>query len=276
MNCNTQKGLYFIIIGSIITMICSIITSISNFFTKDTAISMIISIFGIVSFIGVILSLIGVILFFMGRKEFGEKHQKNIKNAVIIFVIAFIVIVSVIAIFIASVIFSTITTISSTDSNTSLAAPTSLLVIVVSIVGAVLGGLIYYFALIELEDKTGKKILYAGIVTSIAISIVTSFYLAGMFSGLFSSISTGSRNFSALPFTQSIGKIGILGIIPNLLYLYSFYIPYKRIKDGEIVPVVSSVDQGPLSSRICPNCGRSIPFDANSCPYCSKDFLIRK
>jgi len=24
--------------------------------------------------------------------------------------------------------------------------------------------------------------------------------------------------------------------------------------------------------RHCPNCGRSIPFDANACPYCSKNF----
>lgn len=24
--------------------------------------------------------------------------------------------------------------------------------------------------------------------------------------------------------------------------------------------------------RYCPNCGRSIPFDANICPYCSKKF----
>lgn len=24
--------------------------------------------------------------------------------------------------------------------------------------------------------------------------------------------------------------------------------------------------------RICPNCGREIPFDARTCPYCSKNF----
>jgi hypothetical protein len=26
--------------------------------------------------------------------------------------------------------------------------------------------------------------------------------------------------------------------------------------------------------RICPNCGRFIPFDANNCPYCEKKFQI--
>ena len=24
--------------------------------------------------------------------------------------------------------------------------------------------------------------------------------------------------------------------------------------------------------RYCPNCGRAIPFDANVCPYCGKQF----
>ena len=27
-----------------------------------------------------------------------------------------------------------------------------------------------------------------------------------------------------------------------------------------------------LSDRYCPNCGRAIPFDARTCPYCSKKF----
>jgi hypothetical protein len=28
-----------------------------------------------------------------------------------------------------------------------------------------------------------------------------------------------------------------------------------------------------LPDRICPNCGRGIPFDANICPYCGKKFI---
>ena len=26
--------------------------------------------------------------------------------------------------------------------------------------------------------------------------------------------------------------------------------------------------------RHCPNCGRSIPFDARACPYCAKKFIV--
>ena len=30
--------------------------------------------------------------------------------------------------------------------------------------------------------------------------------------------------------------------------------------------------QGPGTGRMCPNCGRPIPMDAQVCPYCGKDF----
>jgi MFS family permease len=269
MNCNTQKGLYFIIIGTIITIIYSIITSISYFFIKDVTTSMIISIFGIVSFIGAIIIFIGAILFFMGRKEFGKKHQKNVTNALIIIVIN-IIVVSILTIVIIILTFSKIITASSTNGISTLSAPFLPFIIIVSIISAALGSLIYYFALIELEDRNGKNILFAGIISSIAISIITSFYLAGMLGELFGSISTSSSSYTSFAYTQNVGKIGILAIIPNLLFLYSFYIPYKRIKDGDLVIIASSDSQASFSSRICPNCGRPIPFDANICPYCGK------
>jgi len=34
-------------------------------------------------------------------------------------------------------------------------------------------------------------------------------------------------------------------------------------------PVQQPIQQG---ARYCPDCGRSIPFDAQVCPYCSKRF----
>ena len=30
--------------------------------------------------------------------------------------------------------------------------------------------------------------------------------------------------------------------------------------------------QGQGQGRVCPNCGRPIPMDAQVCPYCGKDF----
>lgn len=267
MNCNTQKGLYYLIIGSIITMTYGLIASITGFFTQGTTASMAMGVLSIVSLIGAIILLIGVILFLFGKREFGEKHQNNVKNAVIIFCINLIVVV-ILASAVAFIAFSAVTT----SSLESVASPFSILIVIIAIISAVLGGLMYYFALIDLEDERGKNILYAGIISSIIISVITSFYIAGMLGELFGSIPTTSSSYSSFGFTQNAGKIGILGIIPNLLFLYAFYIPYKRIKDGELVPILSSSGQGNVASRMCPNCNKNIPDDANICPYCGKQF----
>ena len=266
MVCNTQKGLYFLIIGSIITIICSFITSITYFLAQGTTTSIIIAGFGFISFIGAILILVGLILFLMGRKEFGEKHQNNVKNAVIIFCINIIVAI----ILVAAIAFMTFSAIA-TSSTENVAGPFSIVIVIIAVVSAVLGGLIYYFGLIELENETGKNILFAGIISSIIISIITSFYIAGMLGEIFGSISSYS-SYSPLSFNQNIGGIGILGIISNLLFLYAFYIPYNRIKNGELIPQVLSSGRSTIPGRICPSCGRPIPMDSNVCPYCGKDF----
>jgi MFS family permease len=270
MVCNTQKGLHFLIIGSIITMTYSVITSISSFFAQDAITQIIIGFLAIISFIGGILILVGAILFLMGRKEFGEKHQNNVKKAVIIFCISIIVTIFL-TVSVAFMTFSAISSASPTLSLEGLGGSFSILIVIISVISAVLGGLIYYFGLIELENETGKNVLFAGIISSIIISTITSFYLAGMLGEIFGSISSTS-SYSSLSFNSNIGAIGILGLIPSLIFLYAFYIPYNRIKNGELIPQVSTSTQSTSTSRICPNCGRPIPFDANICPYCGKDF----
>ncbi len=263
MNCNTQKGLYFLIIGTIITMIYGIISSVSSFLSEDLMNSIQIGSL-IIALPGAIMVLIGLILFLMGRKEFGEKHQKNVMNAVLIFVINFVVVI------ILTSAITYFTVISMTSSSTeNIAGPFSIFLIIIVIISAILGGLMYYFALIELEDERGKNILLAGIISSIIVSIITSLYLSGILGDFLGTISTTS-NYSSLGLSQNVGKISIIGFIPTLFYLYAFYIPYNRIKNGELIPQVPS--QSSVPSRICPNCNKNIPDDATLCPYCGKRF----
>ena len=61
MDCNTQKGLYFLIIGLIITLIYGLITSVVNFITQDTTVTIIIGFTALIAFIGLILILVGAI-----------------------------------------------------------------------------------------------------------------------------------------------------------------------------------------------------------------------
>lgn len=67
------------------------------------------------------------------------------------------------------------------------------------------------------------------------------------------------------PFDSRGGFLMVLGIV--------FVIA------GLIVSVIGATSEGmqkkPMQqsrARYCPNCGRSIPFDAKICPYCKKDF----
>ncbi len=267
MECKTQKGLYFIIIGSIISLIISIITSTTYLLIQSEEVQIIISILGIVSFIGAILILAGLITFYMGRKEFGEKHENNIKKALILVVVNIVLAV----VFTIAIAFMTFSAIVSSSSGTIETSGFSFLIIIFSLISSILGGLAYYFGLIELENETGKNVLFAGIISSILISAVTSFYIAGWLGDFLGDISSMSK-YSTLSFNQNIGGIGILGIIPGLLFLYAYYIAYNRIKQGELKPEIDTSINPNVSNRICPNCNKNIPFDANICPYCGKHF----
>jgi MFS family permease len=264
MQSNTQRGLYFLIIGSIISMVYVITSSIGNHFIQNPLSPILLGIV-IFAFIGGIISLIGVILFLIGRKEFGEKHQKNITNAILIFVINIIISIVLISV----ITFFTISNIISMSAE-NVIAPFSIGLIITVIISAILGGLIYYFALIELENETGKNVLLAGIFSSIIISVITSIYIAGIFGEVLGSIST--ENYSPMSFNQNFGLISLLGVIPTIFYIFAFYIPYNRIKTGELKPQIVTLVQPSASDRICPNCNREIPNDANLCPFCGKRF----
>jgi len=73
------------------------------------------------------------------------------------------------------------------------------------------------------------------------------------------------------------GKSGILWVI--LLIVLTLFLNFIGFIIGIVVWLVvrspiggekPGVNQEP--SRRCPNCGRAIPNDANTCPYCGKNF----
>ena len=69
----------------------------------------------------------------------------------------------------------------------------------------------------------------------------------------------------------------ILMAAPLYIVILLFFIPVflllLRYKSLYIkTPEVNKQYQIDYRGRICPNCGRPIPFDANMCPYCGKKF----
>lgn len=72
----------------------------------------------------------------------------------------------------------------------------------------------------------------------------------------------------------------IFGIVGFILCIAGIAAPSKKFKletstshtPPIIVQQTQPRDTNTHSSRRCPECGRSIPFDAKRCPYCEKDF----
>ncbi|MEF8879605.1 MAG: zinc-ribbon domain-containing protein, partial [Candidatus Thermoplasmatota archaeon] len=71
-------------------------------------------------------------------------------------------------------------------------------------------------------------------------------------------------------FLEKISRMSAYGIIGNILYLIAFIIPYKRIKNGELLPVL------PGHLKRCMNCGKAVPSGSIVCPYCGSRFYEKK
>lgn len=259
----TKTGLFLLMIGIIIGIFANVILFLLSYTTSED-ISGLLGIMGaaLIAGTGGLLMLIGGILMILGRKELSEKHEKNMIKVLIIFVISiiFAVVISVVMVIIGL-----------SGGTTDLAYYT----FATTIISGVIGGFMYYFLLIELEDERGKYVLYVAIIASIVIAGIVSFYSTGQIGGLYDTTNAdGTDISSAMSTVSNTGRLGIFSAVSALLLLYAVYIPYNRIKTGDLVPkIVDPLGQKSTTpERICPNCGKDIPMDANTCPYCGKQF----
>ena len=243
----------------------------------------------IIGGIGGLLGLIGAILMLVGRKEFGEKHRKFIFYAVLVFIISIVVSVILVGIsmFVTFASVSQSFTSESPDDMVDFFRNNNFMIItaITTLISATLGGLIWIFGLYQLENKTGRIVLFAayiGMIITATIVAISSMLVfedligSGGFEKLLNSSSFNSSSYtqlsSSFPWIGTTAIFSLIGnTISNVLLIIALYIPYKRITSGELIPISTST-KAAESDRICPNCGKAIPFDANICPYCSKKF----
>ncbi|MEF8848961.1 MAG: zinc ribbon domain-containing protein [Candidatus Thermoplasmatota archaeon] len=67
--------------------------------------------------------------------------------------------------------------------------------------------------------------------------------------------------------TLLVGWLGggicfIVGLLVGVIFIIA----------GGLLSDNKKVQESRLTDRYCPSCGRMIPFDANNCPYCGKQF----
>ncbi|MEM0467046.1 MAG: hypothetical protein QXX20_05555 [Candidatus Thermoplasmatota archaeon] len=174
-----------------------------------------------------ILSLIGVLFVFSGRKEFGSAHEKSIKYAIILFAVTVVVMI-VITVTNSFLTFFYSAQNASTANSGSSAQPflheNFLLCSFASVISAALSGLIWVFGLYQLEDDTGKKLLLAAYVSSVATACIIAWNSTSVFHELYSSgvlqeiQKTGLSSFSSLSsYYPWIGATRFISLIGNML-----------------------------------------------------------
>ena len=247
----TKYGLIFLIVG----LVLGIITNVSIFLTNGQ-----IQALSFIQLIGMIFFLVAIILMVIGGfglKEYGAKHGKFTLYALIIFIIALIVGL----VFIVMTITSSISSFMGSGNLDSLKY-----VIYFGPIFTVFVMLIYLFLLYELENLSGKIILFVAFPISIIVSIVIAYLSIPIFDELFASfdfttmLSTEIQSLSSEASMKS-SVIGIFNIIPNLLLLVAMIIPLYRISTGELTIV-------PRAIKRCTNCGFDVPSNMESCPKC--------
>lgn len=273
MESYTKNGLLLLIIGLLISTISTGLIGIYYYMIPGEGSS---NLFGMIGFsilggIGGLIFLVGGILFFIGRKEFGERHQKFVIYAIIVFVIGIIIsaVIGGIGVFISI-------SQSLADGAETQLSWTGYSILISTIIGSITGSLTYVLALYELENEIGRRILYLAFIVSIIIASIIGYFTMDVIDTIISTLPTEGTpaDFtSSYAYMSQISQYSVLGIISNILWLIALYIPYKRINDSDLIPQKSTIGAAqPRPDRICPNCQKEIPIDAKICPYCGKNF----
>ncbi len=179
----TKTGLLLLMIGVAINICASIIAfslystiDISNLETRLPSLMIVLFPIGAIGVLAGLMIILGGLFMFLGRKEFGEKHKKNIFICVIILIVTVgvVLIISVMNIFtMFSSMFSTGSLETPTITTEYLKTQLTISVIQTFVI-AVLSGLIWVLGLYQLEDKKGRSLLIAAFVFMVLSPVVYS------------------------------------------------------------------------------------------------------
>lgn len=131
-----------------------------------------------------------------------------------------------------------------------------------------------------MDDKDKKRLIITLTLGAACVAIAAIFFYL-YFNALMNwDISSGELPFGYMIVAVILLAIGMLVcMIPNQMSMAKWGIKksmeaYKEAMDetGMSPGFVPGMIM-PGQVRMCPKCGRQIPFDANLCPYCGYDFI---
>jgi uncharacterized membrane protein YozB (DUF420 family) len=291
MDNNTEKGLKVLIIGLMLSILDGFLTLSANNLKGigSLVLNGLSEILGPISFI---LFIIGIILLFIGRKEFGDKHKKFVTWSLILFLTSIIIAVFLV-IYIVFSIFSAASSVSTLngDIDTNFIKDLFFNIILITVITGIIDATYHLLIVHQLENKKGKTILYAAFIVTIITILSVAIIVGPIVDELIDEVNDetnepdsviwGEDYSSSQPgamesdtstqkgierFNTQLNVVSSLGIFGQTLFLFAFFIAYKRIKNGELVPAL------PSHLKRCMNCGRVVQSDHIICAYCGYQF----
>jgi len=178
-----------------------------------------------VSFLGAILAFVGIILVILGRFAYGEEHHRYVVAGGVLFVVTILASVGL-AIGLVAALAGQVTVSGSSVSLESgaLQSDFQAFFIGAAVVG-IIGGLSRVIMVYGLSDRTTRILLWAGFVSSIALSIVVLLILYPQIVNAVNQATSGSTvNTGPITNLQTEATLlGLTNILPSLLFAWAYW-----------------------------------------------------
>ena len=189
--------------------------------------------FGI-GILGALLLLIGAIFVILGRKAFGAGHSRNVVLAIVLFFVRVIGTIILGVIFVAAIIAASGSSDPAVLASAFVNALNNLLigVIVVSAISGI-GSVLFTYAL---QQQIGKILLWAGYAANVVIAIAVYAIISPLFAAAFTQATSGGTYDPGplLAVQSQATALGILSVIPSVLFAAATYLAWSRVNRGEI------------------------------------------
>jgi len=206
------------------------------------------------SLAGGLVMLVGGILVILGRKAFGPAHGRNVMLS-LVFVIVGIVGAFVLGFMVALALLSAAFNPGALAGAVEGAFYTLFIGIFILAAISGIGSVLLFYAI---HNKTGKYIVLAGYVTSLALGLVTFALSIGLLTDAIAQIvASGGTDTSALDNLQAqAAALGLLNGIPVVIFTLANYFLWVRFNRGEF-----ATPAGPASPPAMPGMppGGAIP-----------------
>lgn len=240
MENKTEMGLLLLIIGMLISVF-STLAGLATGTLGSSTLSPGAIIPAILGFFAIILLLAGWVLMLIGRQEFGEKHSQFVIYSVVALVVGFIIAIISGIVMAFSMLSGGLTGI---GEEVSIDYADMTRGMIGGLMFGQIGGIFITIGAILLvyclENDTGRMVLYLALAASIIIAIVGMIFISATLNELADRLEDTPEDEQEDEFYEGLEELGLidgLGVIGTFILIIGFFIPYNRIKKGDLKPV---------------------------------------